>query len=222
MAEQSAPSELMRLKRAHKRGHYDMDTIYSVLDATFICHIGYVVDDQPLVVPTAYIREGDTVYIHGSSASRMLRALANGASMAFTVSIVDALVLARSGFEHSINSRSVMAVGTGFEVTDSEHKYKLLVEFVDKVAPGRGKDVRGPSEQEMKATKVIGLKLDNASAKIHTDAVTDEPEDLDIPVWAGVVPMGMDAQPPIRDKDLSPEIEEPSYLSLCPIHRNRT
>lgn len=217
MKETNPRSDLMRLRRNYEKAHYDEETVHKILDATFLCHIGYAVDGAQLVTPTVYCRIGNTVYLHGSSASRMMRTLVGGAPMAFTVSIVDGLVLARSGFEHSVHFRSVMATGAGFEITDLAEKNKIFDAFVDKIAEGRSAEVRPSTSKESKATKIVGLMLENVSAKVSANPAMDEPGDYDRPVWAGVVPIETRVLPALRDKNLADDIPEPEYLSVSPI-----
>lgn len=209
-------SDLVRMRWNHDKARYDEKTIHEILDATFLCHVGYSVDDARLVTPTVYCRLGTTIYLHGPSASRMMRTLAGGASMAFTVSIADGLVLARSGFEHSVHFRSVMATGIGFEVTDAAEKSDLFDAFVDKIAQGRLAEVRPSMAKEMKATKIVGMVLENVSAKTSARPAMDEPDDFGIPVWAGIVPMETRVLPAIRDENIPGSILDPGYLSVSP------
>lgn len=217
MNETSPRSDLMRLRRNYEKAHYDEGTGHKILDGTFLCHVGYAVDGAQLVTPTVYCRIGNTVYLHGSSASRMMRTLAGGAPMAFTVSIVDGLVLARSGFEHSVHFRSVMATGVDFEVIDLADKSLIFDAFVDKVAQGRSAEVRLSTAKETKATKIVGLSLENVSAKVSANPAMDEPDDFGLPVWAGVLPMETRVLPALRDENLADDIPEPDYLSVSPI-----
>jgi nitroimidazol reductase NimA-like FMN-containing flavoprotein (pyridoxamine 5'-phosphate oxidase superfamily) len=199
------------LKRLAKRGHFDRETVYSILDEGFICHIGFVVDGQPFVIPTGYARVKDKLYIHGSQASRMLRTLANGIEACVTVTLVDGLVLARSAFHHSINYRSVVVFGRATLVTDSEEKNAALFAFSEQVVKGRWKDVREPTESELKQTSVLCVPLEEASAKVRTGPPIDDEEDYALPIWAGVVPLKLVADEPIKDPRLPEGIEAPSY-----------
>ena len=199
------------LKRLPARGFYDRDLVHSILDEGFICHVGFIVDGQPLVIPTVYGRIGDKLYIHGSQASRMLRTLKTGVAACVTVTLVDGLVLARSAFHHSINYRSVVIFGNATLVEDAEEKSAALLAFSEHVIRGRWQDVREPTEQELKATTVLVLPLKEVSAKVRTGPPIDDEEDYDLPVWAGVVPLRVVAGEPIPDPRLAPGISTPEY-----------
>ena len=176
------------LKRLPKRGAFDRETIHAILDEALICHVGFVVDGAPVVIPTIHWREGDLLYFHGSAASRMLRSLRNGVEACVTVTLLDGLVLARSAFHHSMNYRSVVVFGTAREVTDREEKLRALDALVEHVVRGRSAEVRGPNEPELRQTLVLALPIEEASAKIRTGGPVDDEEDYALPVWAGVVP----------------------------------
>jgi uncharacterized protein len=199
------------LKRLPKRGHFDRETIYPILDEGFICHVGFVVDAQPFVIPTGYARVDDQLYIHGSQASRMLKALAHEVDVCVTITLVDGLVLARSAFHHSINYRSVVVFGKAQLVSDREEKLAALVALSEHFVKGRWNDVREPTEQELKATTVLSLKLEEASAKIRTGPPIDDEEDYALPIWAGVVPLKMVAGEPVNDPRLPEGIDAPQY-----------
>jgi len=199
------------LKRLPKRGHFDRDTVYGILDEGFICHIGFVVDGQPFVIPTGYARVGDKLYVHGSQASRMLRTLSNGVAACVTVTLLDGLVLARSAFHHSINYRSVVVFGNATLVTDREEKDAALFAFSEQVVKGRWNDVREPTESELKQTSVLCLPLLEASAKVRTGPPVDDEEDYALPIWAGVIPLKLVAEEPIDDPRLNDGLEPPSY-----------
>ncbi|HUZ64164.1 MAG TPA: pyridoxamine 5'-phosphate oxidase family protein [Acetobacteraceae bacterium] len=201
-----------RVRRMPKRGHYDLETVRAILDAGLICHVGYVVDGQPYVTPTAYWREGDAVYWHGSSASRMLRNLTGGISACLTVTHLDGLVLARSAFHHSMNYRSVMVLGTAMPVVDPDHKSAALEAFTNRVAPGRWNEVRAPNAQEMKATTVLRMPLDECSAKIRTGNPVDDEADYALPCWAGVVPVRLVTGSPAPDARLPADTPVPPAL----------
>ena len=186
-------TERTRVVRRPQRGSYDRATIHAILDEAFICHIGFVAAGQPFVIPTSYARIGDRLYVHGSAASRMLRTLADGIDMCLTVTLVDGLVLARSAFHHSINYRSVVVLGHARLVTDHDEKREALRAVTNHVVPGRWEEVRPPTDQEMKATSVLALDIEEASAKIRTGPPIDDDEDLTVPVWAGVIPLRLDA-----------------------------
>lgn len=182
------PTERTRLRRVHQRGHFDRETIDAILDAGLICHVGYTIDGLPYVTPTIYWREGDHVYWHGSSASRMLRKSV-GTDVCLTVTHLDGLVIARSAFHHSANYRSVMLFGRATKVTDREEKLARMKTFVDGVFPGRWDTLRPINEQEMKATTLLSIPIDEASAKVRTGPPVDDEEDYPLPIWAGVVPV---------------------------------
>lgn len=192
-----------RVKRLPERGHYDQATVYAILDAALVCHVGYTIDGRPVVTPTACWREDNHLYWHGSSASRMLRAQAKGIPVCVTVTHLDGLVLARSGFHHSINYRSVMAFGEAEVVTEPAEKLAALRGFVERVVPGRWDMLRETTSQELKATSVLRLDLREVSAKVRTGPPKDEEEDYALPVWAGVVPVTTTLRPPEPDPRLS-------------------
>jgi len=182
------------VKREPQRARYDRETIEAILDEALVCHLGFEVDGQPYVIPTLHARVGDRLYVHGSAASRLLRHLAGGARVCVTVTLVDGLVLARSVFNHSVNYRSAVVFGTATLVEDAE-KREALRALTEQLAPGRWDEARQPTEQELKATWILSLPIDEASAKVRTGPEEDEPEDLDLPVWAGVVPVHLAAEP---------------------------
>lgn len=177
-----------RVRRRPQRAAYDRATVHAILDAGFLCHVGYVIDGQPFVTPTAYWRHGDTLYWHGSAASRMIES-AVGKDVCITVSHVDALVLARSQFHHSIDYRAVMMFGRPELVEDLDEKRRAMDAFLDRLYPGRKQTVRGATPNELKMISVARMTIDQASAKIRTAGVVDEEEDYALPVWAGVVPL---------------------------------
>ena len=207
------PTAKTRVKRLPKRGHYDRETVYAILDAGAICHVGYVIEGQPYVTPTAYWRHGDRVYWHGSSASRMLRTLDKGVSACLTVTHLDGFVLARSGFHHSINYRSVMALGTAYAVHDKAEKLAALEAFVERLFPGRWREIRAPNEQELKATKVLWMELAEVSAKVRTGPPIDDEPDYALPCWAGVLPLATAAGPLQADPRLTAGVPIPDYLT---------
>jgi nitroimidazol reductase NimA-like FMN-containing flavoprotein (pyridoxamine 5'-phosphate oxidase superfamily) len=183
------PSERATIRRLPKRAAYERTQIDAILDEGLICHVGFVADGQPFVIPTGYVRVGDRIYFHGSAASRMLRALADGAKVCLTVTLLDGLVLARSAFHHSMNYRSVVILGQARLVTDPAEKWEALRSFTNHVAIDRWEEVRPPNEQELKATSVLALPLDEASAKVRQGPPLDDEEDYGLPVWAGVAPV---------------------------------
>ncbi len=178
-----------RLRRRHERGRYDHATVHAILDAAMVCHIAYVIDGQPFCTPTSFWREGERLYWHGSSASRMIRAQAKGMPVCLTVTHHDALVLARSGFHHSVNYRCVMAYGRARAVTDPTAKLQAANAFIDRFYPGRGSVLRPPTELEMKAINIIEMEIEDAVAKIRCTGVSDEEEDYAVPVWCAVLPL---------------------------------
>lgn len=197
---------LNTVKRLPKRGHYDKESIYAILDAHFLCHIAWLDDDRPLMIPTAYGRKGDTLYIHGSSKSRMLSALADGRPLCMVVTLVDALVLARSIFHHSINYRSVVIYGHAREV-EGDEKMEALRIVSDNILKGRWDEVREPNEMEMKATTAMAIEIDTSSAKIRTGPPGDDAPDYDLPIWAGIVPIEVQYGNPVTDPAMKMNVE---------------
>ena len=204
-------TERTTLKRLPKRGAYDRQLVYGILDEGFICHVGFTVEGQPFVIPTGYARVDEQLFIHGSQVSRMLRTLSSGIDVCVAVTLVDGLVLARSAFHHSINYRSVVMFGRARIVDDREAKLAALFAFSEQVIPGRWNDVREPTEQELKATTVLALPLVEVSAKVRTGPPIDDEEDYALNVWAGVLPLRIAAGAPISDPRLPETIEPPSY-----------
>jgi nitroimidazol reductase NimA-like FMN-containing flavoprotein (pyridoxamine 5'-phosphate oxidase superfamily) len=202
-----------KLKRLPKRGHYDRDTVYAVLDAGFVCHVGYAIDAQPYVTPTCYWREGDALYWHGSAASRMLRHLEKGVECCLTVTHVDALVLARSGFHHSINYRSAMIFGRAHKIEDPQDKLARMEAFIERMFPGRWQGLRPVTRQELKGTTVLGMAIGEASAKIRSGPPVDDDADYALPIWAGLVPVRQVAGAPADDGRLAAGAEVPRNLS---------
>jgi nitroimidazol reductase NimA-like FMN-containing flavoprotein (pyridoxamine 5'-phosphate oxidase superfamily) len=208
-----SPTERTSLRRLPKRGHFDRETVYSILDEGFICHVGFVVDGQPYVIPTGYARVENKLYIHGSAASRMLRSLSEGIDVCITVTLVDGLVLARSAFHHSINYRSVVSLGKATLVDNDAEKISALYAFSQQAIPGRWSDVRQPTESELKATSVLCLQLDEVSAKIRSGPPIDDDDDYELPIWAGVIPLAISASAPIADERLENGIVPPDYVT---------
>ena len=206
-------TERTTLKRLPKRGAYDRATVYGILDEGFVCHVGFIFNGHPFVIPTGYARAGDRLYIHGSAASRMLRTLKDGIEACVTVTLIDGLVLARSAFHHSMNYRSVVVFGRASILQDRAEKLEALRAFSEHVIPGRWEQVRQPSESEIKATSVLSLPLLEASAKIRQGPPLDDEEDYDLNVWAGVIPLTIVAGAPINDPRLPSGIETPSCVS---------
>ncbi|MCQ9184750.1 pyridoxamine 5'-phosphate oxidase family protein [Streptomyces sp. IBSBF 2953] len=202
--------------RAAEKASYDRDLVHSILDEGYVCHLGFVRDGAPVVLPTLYARVGETLYVHGSTGSRPLRMAGQadpGLPVCLTVTHVDGLVLARSAFHHSINYRSVVVHGTAYDVTDPQEKRAVLDALVDHVVPGRAADSRPANRKELAATAVIRLDLGEVSAKTRTGGVNDEPEDLALPHWAGVVPLRKGYDAPLPETDLAPGVELPDYLA---------
>jgi nitroimidazol reductase NimA-like FMN-containing flavoprotein (pyridoxamine 5'-phosphate oxidase superfamily) len=187
--------------------------VHSILDEGFICHVGFAVDGKPFVIPTGYARVDQTIYIHGSAASRMLRTLSSGADVCLTVTLLDGLVLARSAFHHSVNYRSVVVFGKAFPVEDPEEKIKALRALSDHIIPGRWDEVRPPDDQEMKATLVLKLPLEEVSAKVRVGPPIDDEPDYDLPVWAGVLPLKLVPGTPIKDDRTSDDLLVPAYVT---------
>ncbi|HZH29739.1 MAG TPA: pyridoxamine 5'-phosphate oxidase family protein [Pyrinomonadaceae bacterium] len=207
------PTGRSAVKRLPKRGEYGREGVYKILDEGLVCHVGFVVEGQPFVIPTGYGRAGDTLYLHGAQASRMLRTLREGVEVCVAVTLVDGMVLARSAFHHSMNYRSVVIFGRAVAVEDAAEKWEALRVLTEHLAPGRWAEVRQPSEGEMRATLVLALPLAEASAKVRTGAPVDDEEDYELPVWAGVVPLRLLADAPIDDPRLSSGIEPPPHVS---------
>jgi hypothetical protein len=203
----------VRLRRKRERGSHEREVIDAILDEALIAHLGIVEDDQPFVTPTLHARCGEVVYCHGSSASRTLRALEAGAPVCLTVSLIDGLVLARAAMHHSANYRSVMLLGHARVVTDTQEKREALRAVVEHIVPGRSSDVRGPSENELRATSVLAIPIDEASAKVRTGGPVDDEEDYALDAWAGVIPLAMVASEPVADARLRAGIATPAYAS---------
>lgn len=178
-----------RLRRHPERGSYDRGVVHAILDEALVCHVGFVHDGHPFVIPTMHARVGDILYIHGAAPGRMLRTLANGGQICVTVTILDGLVLARSAFHHSMNFRSVLITGTAATVIDAETKLAAMEALIERMSPGRWAACRRPSPQELGATAIVAIPLEAVSAKVRTGPPLDDPSDLDHPVWAGVVPL---------------------------------
>lgn len=213
MPENFSPTERTRVVREPHRGAYDRETLYKILDEGFVCHVGFAAEGQPFVIPTLYARVGDAIYFHGSAASRMLRGAATGIPVCITVTLTDGLVLARSVFNHSINYRSVVALGKAELVNEPAEKLKALHAFTNTIVPGRWEDARVPNEKELKATSILKLELSEVSAKIRSGPVMDDEEDYALPIWAGIVPMHLQAEAPIRDERCDASIATPEYAA---------
>jgi nitroimidazol reductase NimA-like FMN-containing flavoprotein (pyridoxamine 5'-phosphate oxidase superfamily) len=209
----SLQSPRTTVKRLPKRGEYDRQTINAILDEALICHVGFVVDGSPVVIPTIHTRIGETLYFHGSGASRMLRSLRDGVDACVTVTILDGLVMARSAFHHSMNYRSVVVLGKGREVVERDEKLRVLDALVEHVCAGRSRDARPPNEAELRQTLVIAIPLAEASAKIRTGPAADDDEDYELPIWAGVIPLALTPSVPIDDARLIAGLTAPEYAT---------
>jgi uncharacterized protein len=205
-------------RRIPGRGSHDLDTINAILDAGFLAHVGFCVDDQPYVIPTLYGRDGEKLYLHGSAASRMLGRLQTGIPGCIAVTLVDGLVLARSAFHHSMNYRSVVAFGTAHKIDEPAQKTRALRVISEHLIAGRWDDVRSPTEMELKATAVMEFFIEEASAKIRTGPPLDDEEDYHLPVWAGVLPLSLKAKPPARDSRLTNGVAVPDYVLRSRYH----
>ena len=211
MSQSEMPTARTRVVREPHRGVYDRETAYRILDEGFVCHVGFVVDGQPYVIPTSYGRSGDSLYIHGSAASRMLRHMREGLPVCITVTLLDGLVLARSVFNHSMNYRSVVVLGKSTLVDEPKKKLEALRILSEHIIPGRWADARQPNERELKQTAVLRVPIEEFSAKIRTGPPIDDEEDYSFPTWAGVVPLEMKARQPIGDERLEARIAPPKY-----------
>lgn len=211
VSESFTPTERTRVVREPQRGVYDRETIYKVLDEAFVCHVGFANKGQPYVIPTLFARVGDAIYFHGSAASRMLRGVISGIPVCVTVTLIDGIVLARSIFNHSMNYRSVVALGNAVLVDRPQEKLEALRAFSEKILKGRWNAARQPNEQELKATSVLRLPITEASAKIRTGPPEDDAPDKDLPIWAGVIPLHLTAGAPVRDERCDPSIPLPAY-----------
>ena len=210
--EPQCSSTKTELRRLPERGSHETEVIHAILDEALICHVGFVHDGFPVVIPTIHARSGDTLFLHGSPASRMLQVLQRGEEVCVAVTIVDGLVLARSAFHHSINYRSVVLLGRGAAVADESEKRSVLKALTDHIMPGRWDEVRAPSPEELRRTLVVAIPVDEASAKVRVGPPLDDEPDYDLPVWAGVLPLRLTAASPLADPRLADGITLPSYL----------
>jgi nitroimidazol reductase NimA-like FMN-containing flavoprotein (pyridoxamine 5'-phosphate oxidase superfamily) len=213
MSQPYTPTLRTRLVREADRAVYDRETAYRILDEGFLCHVGFVADGQPFVIPTSYGRKDDSLYIHGSAASRMLRQMKEGVPVCVTVTLLEGLVLARSIFNHSMNYRSVVVLGKATLVDDPEEKLEALRLLSEHIIPGRWADARQPNERELKATSVLRLPMAEFSAKVRQGPPIDDEEDYSFPTWAGVIPLEMIAGEPIEDSRLDRKRDVPPYAS---------
>ena len=212
MSETTNPTPRTRVVREPHRGIYDREAVYQILDEGLVCHVGFVSDGQPFVIPMNYGRSGDHLYLHGSAASRMLRRLDEGSPVCVTVTLLDGLVFARSIFNHSMNYRSVVVLGTAERVEDREEKLDALRIISEHIAPGRWKYVRLPNETELKATWVLRLPIQEFSGKVRQGPPIDDEEDYALPTWAGVLPMALKVGEPVNDPRLDPKYAVPDYV----------
>jgi nitroimidazol reductase NimA-like FMN-containing flavoprotein (pyridoxamine 5'-phosphate oxidase superfamily) len=208
-----ARSDRTRVRRVPARGVYEREAVERILDETLVSHVGFVCDGEPFVIPTLHARLGDRLYLHGSAASRLFRTLAEGVPVCATATLVDGLVLARSAFHHSVNYRSVVVFGRARPVEPERERLRALELFTEKLVPGRWPEVRPPTEQELKGTKVLSLPLDEASAKVRSGPPVDDEPDYSLPVWAGVLPMGTVVGEPQPDPRLASGIELPAHVA---------
>jgi nitroimidazol reductase NimA-like FMN-containing flavoprotein (pyridoxamine 5'-phosphate oxidase superfamily) len=212
MSEMPTPTPRTRVLREPERGVYDRETVYRILDAAFLCHVGFSVEGQPFVIPTSYGRKDANLYIHGSAASRMLRQMKEGVSVCVTVTLLDGLVLARSVFNHSMNYRSVVILGKATLVEDPEEKLVALRTLSEHILPGRWDDARQPNDRELKATSVLRVPIEEYSAKVRTGPPIDDAEDYSFPTWAGVLPLQTVSRTPMADPQQNPPRPVPVYL----------
>jgi len=213
MSDSFAVTERTRVVRETNRAVYDRGAIYKILDEAFVCHVGFSLEGQPYVIPTMFVCVGEALYFHGSAASRMLRGATGGLPVCITVTLLDGLILARSVFNHSMNYRSVVALGKATLISDPAEKLAALQAFTEKLIPGRWQDARQPNEQEMKATSILKLPLTEVSAKVRTGGVEDDAADYAFPVWAGVIPLRLVADAPVRDERCDPAFPTPAYAA---------
>jgi uncharacterized protein len=209
----TTPSARTRVRRHPERARYDRDTVHAILDEGLVCHLGFLVDGLPFVMPTMYARRGDVLYVHGSPGSRMLKTAAGLADVCLTVTLLDGLVMARSAFSHSMNYRSAVVVGRAVEVTDPAEKMVAFEALVEHVCAGRWADARQPNDKELASTLVLQLDLQEVSAKVRDGGPRDAEEDLGLPVWAGEIPLRTRPLPPVRHPDVPGEIGPPGYAS---------
>jgi nitroimidazol reductase NimA-like FMN-containing flavoprotein (pyridoxamine 5'-phosphate oxidase superfamily) len=205
-------TERTRVFRKPGRGSYDRELVHSILDEALTCHVGFIQDGQPFVIPTIHAREGETLYLHGAKGNRMLKSLIDGTSCCVTATLVDELVLARAALHHSLNYRSVMVLGVAREVTEPEEKERALRTVVEHIAPGRSDEIRGADETDLKSTRVLSIPIEEASAKVRTGPPIDEEADLDLPHWAGQLPLTSGTGDPISAPDLGQDLQVPESV----------
>ena len=201
-----------KIKRAPKRAHYDEETIYQILDGSYLCHIGFVHENYPVVIPTLYARDGNKLLVHGSAASRMMKDMKSGIDVCITVTKVNGLVLARSAFHHSVNYESVVVFGKAREIVDEDSKNKALKIITEQVVPHRWNEVRKPNQKELKGTTVLEIHIEEVSAKVRTGGPTDDKEDYDLDIWAGVVPITQSYAGPVKDELMRKDLSLPTSV----------
>jgi len=216
------PTDRTTLRRKKERGSYDRDLVNAILDEGLLCHVGFSVDGSTFVLPMAYARIGDALYLHGAAGNRMLRHMAQGAEACVTVTLVDGVVLARSAFHHSMNYRSVVLLGTTERVVDDDEKQRASMALLEHIVPGRSSGARPPSADELRAVLMVRMTIAEGSAKVRTGGPIDEPEDLEEPYWAGHIPLSIVAGDAVADGGLPPGVEEPEYVRAFPTCRART
>jgi nitroimidazol reductase NimA-like FMN-containing flavoprotein (pyridoxamine 5'-phosphate oxidase superfamily) len=216
-----APTARTRVKRIPKRASYDRDAVYSILDTALVCHVGFAIDGQPYVIPTLHVRIADRLYIHGSAASRMLGAAADGTLLAVTVTHIDGIVLARSAFHHSVNYRSVVILGAATLVTNPAEKLTVMKGLIDHVAPGRWDHIRHPNEKELAVTSVLSIPIVEASAKLRSGDPLDDEADYAMPIWAGHIPIAMNTLRPVADARLDVSTPLPAHVTGYQLPLNR-
>ena len=212
MAEEFPKTSRNSVKRHPERGSYDSTSIYPIIDEALICHVGFVQDGQPYVIPTLHARQGDVVLLHGAKGSRLLRHAEAGGDMCITITLLDGIVLARAAFSHSVNYRSAVLFGKGSPILDDDARLQALETFTERLVPGRWRDVRPPSAVELKQTSIVAVVIESASAKVRTGPPKDSQDDLDLPIWAGVLPLQQVCGAPVADPQLSVEAEVPEYI----------
>jgi len=215
-------SELNLVKRKPQRGTYDRGQIYAIVDESLVCHVGITEGTQPLVIPMNFGRLGDTVYLHGAKASRLLEHLANGNQVCMCFTLLDGIVFARSVFNHSMNYRSAMLFGKGRAVTNQEEKLRALEAVTEHIAKGRWGDARLPNRKELEATSVVAVEIESASAKIRTGPPIDDEQDYELPIWAGVLPLRLQTAAPVAEQGVKPGIPLPRYIADFSRHSTAT
>lgn len=206
------PTERTRVRRKQQRGSYDRDLIHGILDEALTCHVAFVVDGNPFAIPTIHARVDEVIYLHGSRGSRMIKSIGSGEPCCITATLVDGLVLTRSGMHHSLNYRSAMVLGSGSIVADEAEKQAALAAVVNHIAPGRSDEVRGPNPKELRGTEVLRVEIEEASAKVREGPGEDDDEDLSLPYWAGLLPLETRPGAPIPDETLDSDIPIPDHV----------